>query len=246
MAKILTLDIETAPNLAYVWGLWKQNVAIGQIEKSGEVMCFAAKWKGRKKVEFVSAHELGRHGMLKRAHELLSEADIVVTFNGQSFDIPWLMAEFFTEGFAPPAPFQQVDLYRVARRRMRFPSNKLDYIAQRAGLGGKFHHSGFDLWLGCMRGDEKSWREMRTYNRQDVVLTEQLYDRLLPWVNDHPHVGLLDDDPFACPNCGGHKFQSRGWAYTKLGRYHRYMCKACGTWTRNGRRNEGAVQRGVA
>jgi len=42
--KILFCDIETAPNLAYVWGLYDQNVAISQMVNSGYVLCWAANW----------------------------------------------------------------------------------------------------------------------------------------------------------------------------------------------------------
>ena len=45
--KTLTLDIETAPQVAHVWGLWQQNVGLPQLLESGYVMCFAAKWEDR-------------------------------------------------------------------------------------------------------------------------------------------------------------------------------------------------------
>ncbi len=59
--KILLLDIETSPNLAYVWGLFKQNVAINQIKESGSVLCWAAKWYGSRDVMFDSAHKYRRY-----------------------------------------------------------------------------------------------------------------------------------------------------------------------------------------
>jgi hypothetical protein len=33
-----------------------------------------------------------------------------------------------------------------------------------------------------MNGDDKAWREMKKYQVQDVVLLEELYQVLLPWL----------------------------------------------------------------
>jgi len=57
--RILVLDIETSPNLAWVWGMWDQNVGINQLVESQTVLCFAARWLGEKKVHFHSVHQDG-------------------------------------------------------------------------------------------------------------------------------------------------------------------------------------------
>jgi hypothetical protein len=73
--RLLTLDIETRPNLAHVWALWDQNVGLSQIVEVGSVICFAAKWHGERKVHFASDHHDGHEAMITRAHELMDEAD---------------------------------------------------------------------------------------------------------------------------------------------------------------------------
>ena len=52
MAKTLFFDIETAPNLSYVWGQWQQDV----IEHNREwyIICFSYKWEHEKKTHVVS------------------------------------------------------------------------------------------------------------------------------------------------------------------------------------------------
>jgi len=74
-----------------------------------------------------------------------------------------------------------LDLMSVTKANFQFPSNKLDYVAQRLGVGAKVKHSGFKLWINCMEGDEKAWREMKKYQIQDVNLLVDLYYALLPW-----------------------------------------------------------------
>jgi len=127
--KILLLDIETAPNVAHVWGMWQQNVGLPQLIDSGYVLCWAAKWLGDSDVMFGSVVKDGPKRMLKRIHKLLGESDAVIHYNGTKFDIPTLNKEFLLHGIEPPAPYQQIDLLRTARSKFRFASNKLDYVA---------------------------------------------------------------------------------------------------------------------
>lgn len=231
--KTLLLDIETAPNLVHVWGLYDQNVGINQIQASGYVLCWAAKWHKSKDVMFDSVKQSTPKRMLKRIHALIDEADVVVHYNGTKFDVPTLNKEFIVHGMTPPSPYKQVDLLRTARGQFRFPSNKLDYIGQALGLGAKLKHTGHELWTKCMAKDPAAWEEMEAYNRQDVVLLEMVYDRLTPWIRNHPNHGVYDEPGIpVCPNCGGHHLQRRGFARTVANKYARYQCTACGTWTR--------------
>jgi DNA polymerase elongation subunit (family B) len=232
--RILALDIETAPHTAHVWGLFKQNVGLNQIMETGRVLCVAWKWLGDKgKVEYVSELE-GRGIMLDKVHELLNQADIVVSYNGKKFDIPTLNKEFLEGGYAPPSPYKQVDLYSVARGRFRFASNKMDHLARQLGLKTKLRHSGHDLWVRCMAGDRKAWLKMERYNKRDVLILDKLYYRMLPWITNHPNVTLYTNAGArrVCPSCGSHKLQSRGLAVTKALTYTRYQCVSCGSWSR--------------
>jgi DNA polymerase elongation subunit (family B)/predicted RNA-binding Zn-ribbon protein involved in translation (DUF1610 family) len=231
--RILLLDIETAPNLVHVWGLYQQNVGINQIQASGYVMCWAAKWYGKKEVMFDSINQSSPKKMLKGIHKLVDEADVVVHYNGTKFDMPTLNKEFITHEMRPPAPYKQVDLIKTARQQFRFPSNKLDYISQALGMGAKRKHSGHELWTRCMAKDPEAWKEMEAYNRQDVNLLEKLYKRLLPWIKTHPNHGVFDEVGHpSCPNCGGGRLQRRGHARSLVNLYARFQCFDCGTWCR--------------
>ena len=229
--RILLLDIETAPNLAYVWGLWKQNIAINQIENAGYVLCWAAKWLGERDIKFCSVQRRSAASMLGPIHGLLDKADAVVHYNGSSFDIPTLNKEFLVHDFKPPSPAKEIDLMLAVKDRFRFPSNKLDYVAQALNLGAKVRHEGHELWTKCMKGDAEAWRRMEDYNRHDVVLLEKLYAKVKPWIRRHPnvatHLGHM-----ACPACGSEDIKKSGWAYTAQMKYQRYACNDCGKWFR--------------
>lgn len=245
----LTLDIETSPNVAHVWALWQQNVSLSQLQSSTQVIAFAAKWYGEKKVEFRSDFHDGHETLVNRAYDLMDEADAIIHYNGNSFDIPHLKREFVEAGFVPPSPHKDIDLCRVVKRQFRFPSNKLDYVSRALGLAGKVSHTGHDLWVRCLNGDEDAWKLMRKYNIGDVRLTEELYERLLPWIPNHPHFGLYaegdETETDACQNCGSSNLTRQGYSLTQLGKYQRFQCGDCGTWSR-GKKAVGTVDvRGV-
>ncbi len=232
--RILLLDIETAPNTAFVWGMWDQNVGLNQLIQSSYVLCWAAKWYGEKEVFFDSVHQSSTKKMLKGIHKLVSEADAVIHWNGTRFDMPTLNKEFILAGMLPPAPYKEIDLMLVAKRRFRFTSNKLDYVAQALKVGRK-HNTTFELWVDCMKGDEQAWKKMESYNRQDTLLLEGVYDIFKPWIKSHANVALYDDKEMACPNCGSPKLAKRGFSYTALSKYQRYQCGGCGNWCRSNR-----------
>lgn len=244
-ARILHLDIETAPHLVYAWGLFKENIPLARMVKPGYTICWAAKWHGERGVEFASIFHDGEEAMLKRMYELLNEADIVVHFNGKKFDMPTLNKEFVQRGWGPPSPYDQVDVYHIVRSTFRFASNKLDFVAQALGLGAKTQHKGMELWTECMRGDEKSWRVMKRYNIQDVHLLEKLYRRILGWVRSHPNLALYIEGGATvptCPNCGSQNLQSNGVRRTRTQVYRRFHCLDCGSWPRERLRAEKAKE----
>ena len=231
--KILFIDIETSPNLAYVWGLWKQNVAVSQIVDSTDMLCWAARFHDGKMV-YRARHN---KGFLERLWKMMDTADVLCHFNGKKFDVPHINREFLQADMLPPSPYKQIDLLHVARATFRFPSNKLEYIAQKRGMGQKVEHEGFKLWTRCMAGDRAAWGRMRAYNEEDVELLVRLYDKLQPWIRTHPNMGLFQtSDGAVCMNCGEETLIKRGYAYTSLSKFQRYRCTECGKWQR-GRTN---------
>jgi hypothetical protein len=99
-------------------------------------------------------------------------------------------------------------------------------------VGKKVRHHGHELWVECMRGDDKAWKLMEKYNKKDVTLLEDVYNKLLPWIKDHPNRSLFTDGE-VCSNCGSEKLQKRGHAYTQVYKYQRYQCLSCGLWLRS-------------
>lgn len=225
----LFLDIETAPNVAHVWGLWDQNVSINQLMESSYTMCWAAKWANSEEILYDSVYHHSARRMVKGLHQLIDKADMVVHYHGSAFDMPTANKEFLLHGLPPPSPVKQLDLLKVVKEKFRFPSNKLDYVAQRLGLGKKFQHEGHSLWVKCMNHDPAAWKLMEEYNKHDVVLLESLYYKLRPWIKGNLNEALFQGHP-RCPSCGGTHYQKRGYSYTTSNQYQRYQCCDCHSW----------------
>ena len=103
--KILFLDIEWKPALAYVWRMYDENIGPDQLVDEGGLLCFGAMWHGEREVEFYSEWEHGRQGMAQQALRLLTEADAVVTYNGDKYDLPKLNGEIYLgRPSSSPAP----------------------------------------------------------------------------------------------------------------------------------------------
>lgn len=225
--KILTIDIETRPMNAHVWGIWQQNIGINQIAEPGGILCFAAKYVGESKIHFYSQWEHGAARMARAAHKLLSEADAVMGWNSDKFDLRWFNTHFIDNGMGPPHPFAKVDLMKSAKRSLLLPSYKLDFVAGFLGVGRKIRTGGFDLWADVMAGDLKARAKMMRYNIQDVRLTERVYHAMHDkgWVRGLPNQSI--DGGSCCPNCGSEKIRSTGSWETLTRIYKKWVCLSC-------------------
>lgn len=233
--RTLVLDLETYPGKAYVWSLWDQRINPGMLIDSGGILCWSARWAGEDETIYSGLNITTKNKMLKEMWKLLDEADEVVGYNSDRFDLKWLNGQFFELGLPPPSPYKKIDLMKVVKQNMRFLSNRLSYVASRIGIGEKAETGGFQLWEGCMRKDPEAWELMETYNVQDVALTEELYNKLRPWIKTAINRSLFTGN-CVCHNCGSADIQHRGWHYTKAFKWKKFVCKSCGSWGRSDER----------
>jgi hypothetical protein len=245
-AKVLHLDIECSPILVHAWSLRDLHVGLNQIISDPEIIGVGYKWDDKPSRYASKWDEGGRLGMLEQTHALLDEADVLVHYNGQSFDVPWMNGELAREGFTPPAPFKNIDLYKVVRKNFRLPSYKLDYVAGVFLGEHKLPTGGHQLWVDCMNGDENARRKMARYCRRDVDLLPRLLEKLRPWLPNTINFALYNGEELACQKCGGVDLESRGTAYTATRAYPQYRCRDCGGWTRDTRSEMGTRAAGVA
>lgn len=243
MPRVITLDIETSPILAYCWGLFKQFIHINQIHTDWTILSFSYKVLGERKVYH---HNTGGRGaakvrddkaLLKLLWGVLDEADVVIAQNGVKFDVKKINSRFLAHDLTPPTPYKVIDTMLAAKAIAGFSSNRLAWLSEILTDTPKSQHKafpGFELWLECLADNPKAWAEMKKYNDIDIVATEKVYLRLRPFIIGHPNVAAYSDiDTTQCPKCGSINLQARGRAFTQTGEYRRYQCKSCGGWARS-------------
>lgn len=230
MAKILLYDLEVSPTLGYTYGLYDTRVI--KVETQPFIMSVSWRWYGKKKVEHMGGakNEKEEKAITKKLWELFNEADIVVAHNANRFDNKVANASFIRHGFTPPSSYKTVDTLRVARNVARFNSNSLNSLAEVFGLGAKTEVTHHDIWYKCLQGDKAAWKQMKEYNNQDVELLYGIYEKLIPWVRNHPNLGDIAQIDGICPRCGSPDLKKEGTHARRGGRVQSYSCNSCGGW----------------
>lgn len=237
-AKILCVDIETTPIQAFVWGLWDQNVSTNAIVQDWHLICWSARWLFDNNVmsDVLTSQEAKEHNderVCRSIWNLLDEADIVITHNGINFDIKRLNTRFIYHNMMPPKPFQNIDTLIVAKNAFNFTSNKLDYINSLLGLPKKTE-TDFELWAKCFYGEKDALHQMEEYNKNDVMILEDTYLRVRPYIKNHPNLNLWSEENVSiCPNCGSKELDWNGNYYTYTGYYSAFRCNDCGATGRS-------------
>jgi len=235
-ARIAVIDIETAPIVSYTWALFDQNVALNQIVEDWSILSYSVKWLGEKKVHYADVRNQkdvrNDRPLLQDLWKLLDEADVVIGQNSISFDIKRIKARMLIHGMKPPSSFKQLDTMRIAKKHFNFTSNKLEYLSKKLCTKyKKLTHKkfpGFELWKECLKGNKAAWNEMKAYNIQDILATEELYLKLQPYDNGF-NPNLYTDSLTQMCTCGSVDFIKKGFKYTSSGKYQRYLCKSCGS-----------------
>jgi hypothetical protein len=236
LPKVLIFDLEISPTLAYVWGLWDQNIAPVQVVSDWTMLSWSAKWLFSDNTisDVISPDEVvleNDYRITKSLWELINKADIIIAHNARKFDVKKMNTKFLLHKLPPPSPYQVIDTLDVAKRQFGFLSNKLDSLAEYLGLAPKLATT-FILWKKCMMGDLESLNYMRKYNEYDVELLEEVYLKLRHWIKSHPNIGLyVESDTMICASCGGDHLTSVGHYHTHTGKFETFRCN-CGALNR--------------
>ena len=235
--KVLFFDIETAPLLSFIWHPITNYVPNVMQDTDTFMLTWAAKWWGS---EELIADSLSRDEVIHQQDDrivrsladLVAEADIVVAHNGDKFDMPRLNSRLLALRQEPMGPYQTIDTLKLAKRNFNLPYYKLDYLAEFLGLGKKIK-TDFDLWRDVYQGDEEAMSEMLEYNIYDVVLLEEVFLEMIPYVTRLTRLfDATKDLEVKCAFCGHTKFEQRGYYRTQASTFKKMKCMGCGKYAR--------------
>lgn len=230
--RIFTLDIELLPMEVYAWRLYDDHAGPAQIKEDWSVLSWALKEIGSTTVHYRDVRgqtdKRDDKRILKILYSLLEDADILVGHNINAFDLKKLFYRFLVHGMKP-LEIKTLDTLTMARRKFGASSNALGFLdkltSMRKSPSRKF--IGQELWTECLRGNLAAFRECELYNKKDVLVTEELYEKISPWVKTYnPGHYVVDHDPIC--TCGSKEFIKKGFQLSPASKRQRYKCKECG------------------
>lgn len=238
-AKIITIDIETSPiTISHKTYELKNNVRyFNPLEISQDWVILGAAWKELDKeprcISVSSKNVINDEAVVRKLHDVISSADIIVGHNVDSFDIKKINSRFIKYSLPVIDKKPTVDTLKIAKKYFKFSSNKLFYVAKLLGVEDKGNSPD---WTAILSGEQTALSYMREYNKQDVVTTEQVYKKLLPYIENHPNMNLFIPKDvlgnpvleYVCPNCGSDDTSKNGKRYRFSGVYQRFYCNSCG------------------
>jgi uncharacterized protein YprB with RNaseH-like and TPR domain len=201
----LFFDIETSPNIGLFWEAgYKKNITTDNIIRERAIICICYKWEDEKEVYALQwdAKQNDKR-MLEQFVKVANTANELVGHNGDKFDLAWIRTRCLFHGIDMFPTYQTIDTLKVARSKFRFQSNRLNYIAEFLGLGGKIKTE-FNLWKDILLNKDKvAMEKMIKYCKKDVSLLEEVYKLLGNHIAPKTHYGVVfGEDRGSCPECG--------------------------------------------
>ncbi len=233
MAKILYIDIETSPNIAMVWATGKQFVAHNQIIHERQIICISYKWEGSDKIYNIhwGVNKQCDLNLLKKIIPVLNKADLIIGQNHERFDIKWINTRIAYHRLDPIniKTLTLEDTMKLARANFYLNSNSMAYMSKYFKIEQKKDGGGWDrVKKIVLDKDKDALLEHIDYCNGDIKTTEELYNRMKPYVNLTKSIATIDKgDRNDCPSCASVNVQKYGKYYTRLGTYQKYRCMGC-------------------
>ena len=222
--RILAFDIE-ASNLSADFGI---------------ILCVGFKEVGGAPPEVYNILDYTKDGDLIKAEKRLLrdvsirllDSDVWLTHYGTWYDIPFINSRLLYHKLPIlPPNYAHLDTWKISRNRLKLRNNRLITISEFLGTADEKNAIKPEQWLRSLGGHRPSMTYIVDHCRRDVLVLEEVYQRLKPLVLDHPNRGLIDGRG-GCGVCGDQKLQKRGYHITRTRKYQRFQCTACGSWSK--------------
>ena len=228
--KRLFWDIETSPNIILSWRVgYKLCVPHENILKERGIICICWKWEHRKRVDSLEWDGGDDRAMLEEFSEVANQADELIAHNGDRFDLPFFQGRRLLHDLPPIPEHKTVDTLVIARRRFKLNSNRLDYLGQVLGLGGKTKTE-FQMWKDILLDNcPKAMAKMVRYCKRDVKLLQEVWEKMAPYHKPKTHAGVHSfRDRWSCPHCASEnvKINTRQTTAAGVPRIG-FQCKDC-------------------
>ena len=234
--KRLFFDIETSYVYAPVWRTGEQYIGFNNLKGEVKIICISYKWQYEDTVHTLTWNEnQDDKDMIRKFIKILGSADEIIGHNHERFDLRQLRTRAIQQGVLMYPKYRTFDTLKKARKYFSFMSNKLDYLGQVLEVGRKLDHEGFALWKGVVEGETKTKRKeylkkMVDYCEQDVILLEDVFNVLMPYVDHNVNHAVLKfgyEGRWRCPECSSSNVKLSHTDTTPMGYVKRHMRCEC-------------------
>ncbi|MCK5015691.1 MAG: ribonuclease H-like domain-containing protein [Candidatus Peribacteraceae bacterium] len=232
-AKIMIYDIETPRVKFWAWRSGKQflngNDLVDEPNNDPRIITVAWKWFGDNKIHTLRwDKDQSDKILIKEFLKEYNKADMVVGINNDKFDNRWINARASKYGFYVNMHVKSLDLQKQARRFFWLPSYALKFLCRHFNVTMKLSHEGIIMWEKIQTGTEEEQeeylRKMEEYNRGDIVSTEEVYLKMIPYLNHVSHLGIIrGGEKHSCKHCGGDNIELVKTVHTAAGTIQRIM-----------------------
>jgi len=169
------LDIETS-NLAADFGI---------------VFLYCIKVYGKNEIlsRVITTKELHTNldkGVIEQVIKDMQKFDLLVTYYGTKFDIPFLRTRALYHGLKFPefGAIQHKDAYYIIKSKFRLSRNRMEQASRiLIGKTEKTHINSV-YWLKALQGDKKSLEYILDHCKKDVLDLERLYHVVIGYVKN--------------------------------------------------------------
>jgi len=230
-----------APKIV-IWDLETSNLNAN----FGYVLCAGWKYLGDRKTHVIKIDDYKLHKtdptndseVVKRMGEVLTDCDGIVTWFGGFFDEPYLNSRLLNHGLPLVPPFTagtHIDGWRIAKKKLKLNSNRLASVSSFLSVEEKTPLNG-PIWIKAMAGNKAALRYVYRHCEQDVIVLEQVYNKIRPLCSWHFNVNLDATDAIKaagplCPKCGSNRVERRGFRWSYTTKSQKFHCKGCGGWS---------------
>ena len=193
-----------------------------------KIICISYKWQHDDTVHTLD-WRMGEKKMIKEFIKVLEQAGEIVGHNCDRFDVKELRTRAIYHGVLMFPNYRTLDTLKKSRAYFNFASHKLDYVAQFLNVGRKLDHEGFGLWERVVAGDEEALEDMIKYCENDVIILEDAFAVLSPFINHNNNFAVLTGgDKWDCPECASKDVEMFRTYTTPMGVIRREMkCNNC-------------------
>lgn len=200
----------------------------------GHLLSIGYMWEGENKptilslINYPGSKPNDDRFLLKAFEPIFEKADLVVHHFGDYYDLPFIQTRRLINGLLKLSDVQTVDTWKIARKKLRLGSNRLERILDVLNCPYQKTPVRLSIWSDARIGDKKAFKYVEKHNEIDVLVLAWVYKRIRSMWPSHPalictpHMSLNK-----CIVCGGKAKRNGIWPTAKH-HYQRIRCTNCG------------------